>query len=79
MNNTIDSMEAIEKQSKGYWIGLDIEGYKIWDCKCSKCFKSPLNFVGGSENWWIVKLPKHCPNCGTEMETDIEKNEGDKE
>lgn len=74
MNNTIDSMKIVVRQSKSYWINLDIEGYNIYNCKCSKCSKSPLNFVGGSENWWMIKLPKYCPNCGSEMETDIETN-----
>ena len=73
MNNTIDSMKII-KQSKGHWLNLDIVGYEIYDCKCGMCSKSPLNFVGGSENWWMLELPKYCPNCGSEMETDIETN-----
>lgn len=74
MNNTEDNIKEIVKQFKGYWVNLDIERYRMWNCKCSKCFKSPLNFVGGSENWWLVKLPKYCPNCGSEMEIDIEEN-----
>lgn len=74
MNNTIDSMKIVVRQSKSYWINLDIDRYNIYDCKCSKCSKSPLNFVGGSENWWMLELPKYCPNCGSEMETDIETN-----
>ena len=74
MNDITLEMDNIIKQSKGYWIGLDIEGYKIYDCKCSKCSKNPLDLVYGSENWWMIELPKYCPNCGSEMETDIENN-----
>lgn len=73
MNNTIDSIKVVE-QSKSYWIKLDGDRYNIYDCKCSKCSKSPLNFIGGSENWWILELPKYCPNCGSKMETDIKEN-----
>lgn len=73
-NKTIKELKYIVQKSKGYWINLDIEGYNIYNCKCSKCNKSPLNFVGGSENWWMFELPKYCPNCGSEMETDIEEN-----
>ena len=73
-NKTIKELKYIVQKSKSYWINLDIDRYNIYDCKCSKCGKSPLNFVGGSENWWMLELPKYCPNCGSEMETDIETN-----
>lgn len=74
MNNIINDIKMIAKQSKSYWINLDIDRYNIYDCKCSKCSKSPLSFVGGYEDWWMLELPKYCPNCGSEMETDIETN-----
>lgn len=74
MDNIIKELKDMVQKSKGYWINLDIEGYKIYNCKCSKCRKSPLNFIGGYEDWWMLKLPKYCPNCGSEMETDIEEN-----
>ena len=73
-NKTIKELKYIVEKSKGYWLDLDIEGYNIYNCKCSKCSKSPLNFVGGYEVWWMLELPKYCPNCGSEMETDIETN-----
>lgn len=66
--------KIIVEQSKAHWSDLDIEGNKIWDCKCSRCRKSPLNFVAGYEDWWMNELPKYCPNCGFEMITDIEEN-----
>lgn len=60
--------------NKGYWIDLDIEGRKIYGCRCSKCQKNPIYFISGYEDWWMHQLPKYCPNCGYEMETNIEEN-----
>ena len=53
---------------KGHWILTDVEGNKVWHCHCSECGKDPQNYVGGSENWWLIKnnLPKFCPSCGSD-------------
>lgn len=63
------------EKPKGKWIIDDLDEYyrgKIWKCHCSKCGKDPLNYVFGTENWWLCKtqMPKYCPNCGIEMEVE---------
>lgn len=65
-NKVIEELKYIVKKSKGYWLDLDIEGKNIYGCRCSKC--------NVYEVWWIYQLPKYCPNCNSEMETDIEIN-----
>lgn len=55
-------------RKKGKWIIDDKEYNRIWHCHCSECKKEPQDYVGGSENWWLVQLPNYCPNCGLEME-----------
>jgi rubrerythrin len=61
-----------QDQKTGHWILVDVEGGKVWHCKCSKCGKDPQDYVWGSENWWLIKsrLPKFCPNCGARMEVE---------
>ena len=53
---------------KGHWILTDVEGNRVWRCNCSECGKDPQDYVGGSENWWLIKskLPKFCPRCGSD-------------
>ena len=67
----VSSMPSVTPQEPktGHWILSDVEGSKVWRCSCSKCNKDPIRFVGGSENWWLIKsnLPKYCPNCGCRM------------
>ena len=61
-------LELLEQEPKtGHWILTDVEGYKVWHCNCSECGKDPQDYIGGSENWWLIKnnLPKFCPNCGS--------------
>ena len=57
------------KPETGHWVLTDVEGNRIWHCSCSECGKDPQNYIGGSENWWLIKnnLPKFCPNCGADM------------
>lgn len=64
--------EALKNQKTGHWILTDIEGYRVWHCNCSECGKDPQTYIGGSENWWLIKnkLPKYCPNCCAKMEGD---------
>ena len=57
-----------QEPRKGYWILTDVEGNRVWHCNCSECSKDPQDYIGGSENWWLIKtkLPKYCPNCGSD-------------
>lgn len=55
---------------KAKWIIDDKEYSRIWHCHCSKCKKDPQDHIGGSEDWWLVRLPNYCPNCGAEMESE---------
>ena len=52
----------------GKWIIDDEEAGRIWKCHCSNCGKDPQDYISGTENWWLSRLPKYCPNCATEME-----------
>ena len=63
-------VEELENQKTGHWILTDVEGNRVWNCNCSECGKDPQDYIGGSENWWLIKnkLPKYCPNCGAKME-----------
>lgn len=63
--NFIDSIEANRKT--GNWILTDVEGNRIWGCKCSECGKDPQDYICGSEDWWLIygELPKFCPTCGS--------------
>ena len=57
----------IEERKVGKWIIDDEEHGRIWHCHCSNCKKDPQDYIGGSENWWLVRLPDYCPCCGAEM------------
>jgi len=70
-DDSIDmAIKALENQKTGHWILTDVEGNRVWNCNCSECGKDPQDYIGGSENWWLIKnkLPKYCPNCGAKME-----------
>ena len=57
---------------------LDIRDLAIWNsmkrvkgkpvdhCICPKCGKDFMDYIYGSEDWWMYtdKLPNYCPNCG---------------
>jgi hypothetical protein len=64
--------EVIKKvmpiKPKGHWILTNVEGNRVWHCNCSECGKDPQDYIGGSENWWLIKskLPKYCSNCGSD-------------
>lgn len=60
------------KKKTGHWILTDVEGNRAWHCNCSDCGKDPQDYIGGSENWWMIKnkLPKYCSNCGKRMEVE---------
>lgn len=60
------------ERKKGKWIIDNKEAGRIWHCHCSNCGKDPQDHIGGTENWWLVRLPKYCPNCGLPMRGDEE-------
>ena len=64
------ALMKLDERKKGKWIIDDKEGGKIWHCHCSNCKKDPQDYIGGSENWWLVRLPDYCPSCGLEMEVE---------
>lgn len=61
--------EVEQEPKRGHWVLTDVEGYRVWHCHCSECGKDPQDYIGGSENWWLIKnnLPKYCPHCGADM------------
>ena len=70
----VDCMQIINglpsaqpERKKGKWIIDNKETGRIWHCHCSNCRKDPQDHIGGTENWWLVRLPKYCPNCGADM------------
>ena len=78
ISNSIDDFKANlpsvtpQEPKTGHWILTDVEGNRVWHCNCSECGKDPQDYIGGSENWWLIKnkLPKFCPNCGAKMEAE---------
>lgn len=64
------AIQALEERKQGEWIIDDKEHGRIWHCHCSNCKKDPQDYIGGSENWWLVRLSDYCPNCGAEMRGD---------
>lgn len=68
LTNTANLLETLEQKPKtGRWILTDVEGDRIWHCKCSECGKDPQDYIYGSEDWWLTygNLPKFCPTCGS--------------
>ena len=66
-----ESLEHIEVDMEvihAHWIVDDKEGRKIWHCHCSNCKKDPQDCIGGTDDWWMVRLPHFCPNCGSKMD-----------
>ena len=63
----LDPCKTVEERKQGEWIIDDKEGSRIWHCHCSNCKKDPQDYIGGSENWWLIKLPSFCPNCSADM------------
>lgn len=67
--DAIKALQPVTPTRKvGKWIITDKEHGRIWHCHCSNCKKDPQDCVGGTENWWLVRLPDYCPNCGANME-----------
>ena len=59
-------------QKKPHWIDdneneLDAQyGRHLY--KCSECNTYANDYVGGTEDWWDIKKPSYCPNCGAKMD-----------
>ncbi len=66
-NGSVIPDNATNESKTGHWIIDDKEGNRIWHCHCSECNKDPQDYIGGTENWWLVRLPNNCPNCGAKM------------
>lgn len=67
--------EIDNEPKKGKWEIVDEEGGKIWNCVCPKCGHDPLEYISGSEDWWLRKpLPNYCPCCGADMRGDEDGN-----
>lgn len=65
LQNLIDKVKKLPAEKTGKWIIDDEEDRRIWKCHCSNCKENPQDFVHGTENRWILDLPKYCPNCGS--------------
>ena len=72
-HDKIVNLPRVKQEPKtGHWILTDVEGNRVWHCNCSECGKEPLDYIGGSENWWLIKnnLPPFCPTCGSRNEVE---------
>lgn len=58
----------------GHWIIEEDILNRIHHCRCSKCNKDPQDYVEGTEDWWLGKLPNYCPHCGENMIIDDNKD-----
>ncbi len=65
------SEKLTQERKTGKWIIDDEEHGRIWHCHCSNCKKDPQDYIGGSENWWLVRLPDYCPNCGSQNQNAV--------
>lgn len=59
-----------DDRPSGKWVIDEKTDYRIWFCHCSECGYDPQNDIGGTENWWLMRLPKFCSNCGAKMSSD---------
>jgi len=74
LRKRINALPPIQPKAKvGKWIIDDKERNIIWHCHCSECNKDPQDYIGGTENWWLVRLPNNCPNCGAKMKSEDKK------
>lgn len=64
-DNEVINEKLTQEHKVGKWIIDDEEDGRIWNCHCSNCKKDPKDFIGGPENWWLVRLPDYCPTCGS--------------
>ena len=59
----------------GYWMIEEDILNRIHHCRCSRCNKDPQDYVEGTEDWWLGKLPNYCPTCGENMIEEDNKGE----
>jgi predicted RNA-binding Zn-ribbon protein involved in translation (DUF1610 family) len=55
------------EESKGYWIGRQLDNFRKYEVKCSECGWT------GIENYDSYVDPSdfnYCPNCGAKMDGD---------
>ena len=47
------------------------------ECKCSKCNKDVLDFIGvdNTETAFVAEHMNYCPNCGADMKGDKHVND----
>lgn len=67
--------KVASEPKRGKWIDKASEldaGLGRHNFVCSECAHTAWYFVGGSEDWWAIRKPKYCPNCGARMESDDE-------
>lgn len=58
----------------GHWIIEEDILNRIHYCLCSKCNKDSQDYVEGTKDWWLGKLPNYCPHCGENMIIDDNKD-----
>lgn len=67
-------IQTLKKEPKrGEWLDRASEldaGFGRHNFVCSECAHTAWYFVGGSEDWWAIRKPNYCPNCGADMRGD---------
>lgn len=72
ITDRIKAAPTIDPESlrpKGEWIGKQLDKFRMWEAKCSKCGWT------GIENYDAYVDPfdfNFCPNCGADMRGDSE-------
>lgn len=65
----VDFLKAAEPK-KGKWIDWadpsESKRHRHYPV-CSVCDGHVMEFIAGSEDWWVYSMPNYCPNCGADM------------
>lgn len=76
IENAIKNLRELKQEPKrGKWVDRASEldaGLGRHNFVCSECAHTAWYFVGGSEDWWDIRKPNYCPNCGADMRGDEE-------